>query len=118
MKKTNQSRLYKEQRDIENAFKTSENLLFTEYQTLNFTFGYMMVMAIEEGDIQTARYLDEKDGALAGIFEMGKYHEFAAMLDVVCAEKNVEEYTRKLNELEQAENYIGLAEFYDRKDLY
>ena len=34
------------------------------------------------------------------------------------AEKNVEEYTRKLNELEQAENYIGLAEFYDRKDLY
>ena len=91
MKKTNQSRLYKEQGDIENAFKTSENLLFTEYQTLNCTIISMMVMAIGEGDIQTARYLAEKAGALAGIFEMGKYHEYAAMLDVVCAEKNVEE---------------------------
>ena len=30
-------------------------------------------------------------GAIAGIFEMGKYHECVSMLDVVCAEKNVEE---------------------------
>ena len=32
MKKTNQARLYKEQGDIENAFKTSENLLFTNFK--------------------------------------------------------------------------------------
>ena len=99
MKKTNQARLYKEQGDIENAFKTSENLLFTEYQTLNCTIISMMVMAIGEGDIQTARYLAEKAGALAGIFEMGKYHEYAAMLDVVCAEKNVEETYRIVEQL-------------------
>lgn len=31
----------------------------------------------------------EEMGKMAGIFEMGKYHECSSMLDVVCAEKNV-----------------------------
>ena len=51
----------------------------------------MTGLALEVGDIQEAPYLAEKMGAIAGIFEMGKYHECASMLDVVCAEKNVEE---------------------------
>ena len=31
----------------------------------------------------------EEMGKIAGVFEMGKYHECSSMLDVVCAEKNV-----------------------------
>lgn len=91
MKKIYQGRLYKEQGDKENAYKTFESILFSEYQTLNFTFSFMMKMALEEGDIQKARYLAEKMRKIAGIFEMGKYHECSSIIDVVCAEKNVEE---------------------------
>lgn len=89
MKKIFQGRLYKEQGDKENAYQTFESILYSEYQTLNFTFSLMTALALEENDIQKARYLAEKMGAIAGIFEMGKYHECSMMLDVVVAEKNV-----------------------------
>lgn len=90
MKKINQGRLYQEQGEKENAYETFESILFSEYQTLNFSFSFMTEMALEEGDIEKARYLAEKMGALAGILEMGKYHECSSMLDVVCAERNVQ----------------------------
>lgn len=90
-KKINQGRLYKEQGEKKNAYKSFESILFSEYQILNVAFSFMVKMALEEGDIQKARYFAEKMGKIAGIFEMGKYHEYASMLDVVCAEKNVEE---------------------------
>lgn len=91
MKKIYQGRLYKEQGDKENAYETFESILFSEYQTLNYTFSLMTGMAFEEDDTNKARYLVEKMGAIAHIFEMGKYYECSSMLDVVCAEKNVEE---------------------------
>lgn len=91
MKKIYQGRLYKEQGNKENAYKTLEDIVLSEYHTLNITFSLMTGLALEEGDMQRARYLAEKMGAIAGIFEMGKYHECVSMLDVVCAEKNVEE---------------------------
>ena len=91
MKKIYQGRLYKEQGDKENAYKTFEDILLSEYHTLNFAFSLMTGLALEEGDMQRARYLAEKMGAIAGIFEMGRYHECVSLLDVVCAEKNVEE---------------------------
>lgn len=91
MKKIYQGRLYKEQGDKENAYKTFEDIVLSAYHTLNFAFSLMTGLALEEGDFQEARYLAEKMGAIAGIFEMGKYHECVSMLDVVCAEKNVEE---------------------------
>ncbi|MGN1188746.1 MAG: helix-turn-helix domain-containing protein, partial [Lachnospiraceae bacterium] len=89
MKKIYQGRLFKEKGEKENAYKAFESILFSGYQTLNFTFSLMTAMALEEGDNRKARYFAEKMGAIAGIFEMGKYHECSPMLEVVCAEKNV-----------------------------
>ena len=91
MKKIYQGRLYKEQGDKENAYKTFEDIVLSEYHTLNFAFSLMTRLALEDGDMKRAHYLAEKMGAIAGIFEMGKYHECVSMLDVACAEKNVEE---------------------------
>lgn len=91
LKRIYQGRLYKEKGENENAYKMFESVIFSEYQTLNFAFSLMAAMAIEEGDIQKARYLSEKNGAIADVLEMGKYQECASMLDVVCAEKNVPE---------------------------
>lgn len=91
MKKIYQGRLYKERQEKEAAYKMFENVIFSEYQTLNFAFSLMEAAAIEEGDLKKARYLAEKMGAIAEIFEMGKYQECSSMLDVVCAEKNIAE---------------------------
>lgn len=99
MKKIYEGRLYKEQGEIEKAYKTFEEIFFSEYQTLNITFSFMMSMALEEGDTRRARNLAEKLGAIAGIFEMGKYRECSPMLEVVCAERNVEETYRVVEQL-------------------
>ena len=53
-------------------------------------FGIMITKALEKNDPGYARFLAEKICALAGVFEMGKYSECAAMLNIVTAEKNVE----------------------------
>lgn len=90
MKKIYRGRLYMERGDNENAYKSFENILFSEYQTLRFTFSLMTGLAIEEKDVRNARLYADKAGQIAGIFDMGKYNECSAMLDVVCAEKNVE----------------------------
>ncbi|MGN0408468.1 MAG: helix-turn-helix domain-containing protein [Bacteroides sp.] len=99
MKKIYQGRWYKEQDDKENAYKMFENVLLSEYQTLNYTFSFMMVMELEEGNLQNARYLAEKMGEMAGIFEMGSYHEASSLLEVVCAEKNIPETYRVVEQL-------------------
>lgn len=91
MKKIFQGRLYKEQGKTESAYKMFENVIFSEYQILNFAFSFMTAMAIEEGDMPKAHYFAAKNGEMAKVFEMGKYREYSSMLDVVCAEKNIAE---------------------------
>lgn len=109
MKKIYQARLYKERGETESAYKMLEELIFSEYHTLNWTFSLMTSMAIEEGDIQKARYFAEKAGKVAGAFEMGKYHEYSSMLEVVCAEKNVVETYNVVEQL--LKNVDSLCDF-------
>lgn len=107
MKKIYQGRLYKEQGNEEAAYKMFENVLYSGYQTMNFAISMMKVMAIEKKDISKARYFAEKESALAGVFEMGKYHECSPMLDVVCAEKNIAETYDVVNQLLKSVDSIG-----------
>lgn len=107
MKKIYQGRIYKEQGENENAYKMLESVIFSGYQTLNFAFSLMITTAIEEGDVQRARFLAEKIGAVAGIFEMGKFHECSSMIDVVCAEKNVTETYRVVEQLLKSADSIN-----------
>lgn len=90
MKKVYWGRLNKEQGKIEDAYKMFEAVLFSEYNILNFAFSFMAVMALEEDDTAYARFLAEKLSTLSNIFEMGKYNEYAPLLNIVCAEKNIE----------------------------
>ncbi len=113
MKKIYQGRLYKEQGKTEAAYEMFENVLLSEYRTLNFTFSFMTGLAIEEGDIKTARFMAEKMGTVASVFDMGKYNEFASMLDVVCAEKNVEGTYQVVEQLLQ--NVDSLYDFQKSK---
>ena len=69
----------------------------------------MMGLAIEDGDFEKAHYLAEKMGAAEALFEMGKYNECSPMLDVVCAEKNIEETYRVVVQL--LESVDSLCDF-------
>ena len=113
MKKIYWGRLYKEQGKIEEAYDMFENVLFSEYHTLNFAFSFMTGMALEENDIENARFLAEKTGTLSGVFDMGKYNECSAMLDVVCSEKNVQGTYRVVEQLLQ--NVDSLCDFQKSK---
>ena len=115
MKKIHRGRLYEMKGEKESAYKAFEDVLFSEYQILNFAFIHMMNMAIEEKDFKRARYLAEKIGTIAGVFEMGKYHECMSMLDVVCAEKNIEDTCKVAEQL--LENVDTLFDF-RKSELY
>ena len=55
-------------------------------------FSFLLSMALQrKKTFDYGRVLAEKMGALAHTFEMGKYSECSTMLDVVYAEKNVED---------------------------
>lgn len=90
MKKIHQGRIYEAQGKIEDAYEVLEGVLFSEYNTLNLVFSLLVGLAFDENDIVSARFLAEKMGALASIFDRGKYQEYASMLDIVCAEKDRE----------------------------
>ena len=90
MKKVKQGQLYMKQGKKEEAFEMLEKAVFSEYTTLNLAFGIMITKALEEKDHGYARFLAEKMCTLASGFDMGKYNECAAMLNVVTAENNVE----------------------------
>lgn len=115
IKKIYQGRLYKEKGEKEKAYNIFESLIFSEYQTLNFAFSLMKMMALEDGDTKKACYYAEKEEALAAVFEMGKYHECSAMLDIVCSEKNVLETKKVVKDL--LHSVDTLVDF-TKSDLY
>lgn len=65
MKKIFRARLYKEQGKTEEAYKTIEEVLLSQSQTLGVTFSFLLSMALKEKDFDYGRVLAEKMGALA-----------------------------------------------------
>ena len=113
MKMVYRGRLYKEQGKTEEAYEMFENVLFSEYNTLNFTFSMMTRLALEENDTVYAKFLAEKNGTMAQGFDMGKYNEYVPMLDIACAEKNVEGTYQVARQL--LENVDSLYDFQNSK---
>ena len=113
MKKIYWGRFYKEQGKIEEAYERFENVLFSEYSTLNFAFSMMAGLALEEDDTTYAKFVAEKISTLSCLFDMGKYNEYAPMLDIMCAEKNVEGTYKVVEQL--LENVDSLYDFQKSK---
>ena len=90
MKSYYQGRLLQAQGKIKEAYEKYENVIFSGFSTLNFVLSTMAGLALRENDIGYARFLSGKVQAVAHTLEMGKYNEYSPMLDIVCAEKDVE----------------------------
>ena len=113
MKKIYLGRLSKEQGKIEDAYEMFESVIFSLYSTLNFALSFMTSMALEEKDFEYARFLSEKMCTLSNLFEMGKYNECSPLLDIVCAERNIEETYKVVKQL--LENVDSLYDFQKSK---
>lgn len=109
MKKLRLGQLYMEQEKTEEAYEKLENIILSEYTTLNLAFGMMITKALDNKDHKSARFLAEKMYALAGIFEMGKYNECATMFNVMVAEQNVEDTFKVIKQL--LENVDTICDF-------
>ena len=111
-----------EQGRTEEAFEMLEKAVFSEYTTLNMAFGIMITKALEEKDHGYARFLAEKMCTLASGFDMGKYNECAAMLNVVTAENNVEGTFQVAKQLLNNVDTLGDFQAYEipgsRKSIY
>lgn len=109
MKKVNWGRLYMEQGKTEEAYEKLENAVFSEYTTLNLAFSIMTAKALKEKNGAYARFLAEKMCTLAAVFDMGKYNQCAPLLNIVTAEKNVEDTFQVAKQL--LENVDTICDF-------
>lgn len=113
VKKVKMGQLYMQQGKTEDAYEKLEDVVFSTYTTLNLTFGTMITQALEEKNHEYAKYLAKKMNVLANAFDMGKYHECAAMLNVVVAKKDVEGTFQVAKQL--LENVDTMGDFRESK---
>ena len=113
LKKVYFGRLYKEQEKLEDAYEVLESVIFSEHNTLNLAFALMTCMSLEENDTAFARFLTEKTGELSHVFDMGKYNECSPMLNIVCAQKDIEGTYRVVRQL--LENVDSIYDFQKSK---
>ena len=113
VKKVKMGQLYMKQGKTEDAYEKLEDVVFSTYTTLNLTFGTMITQALEEKNHEYAKYLAKKMNVLANAFDMGKYHECAAMLNVVVAEKDVKGTFQMAKQL--LENVDTMGDFRESK---
>lgn len=113
VKKVKMGQLYMQQGKTEDAYEKLEDVVFSTYTTLNLTFGTMITQALEEKNHEYAKYLAKKMNVLANAFDMGKYHECAAMLNVVVAEKDVKGTFQMAKQL--LENVDTMGDFRESK---
>lgn len=113
VKKVKMGQLYMKQEKTEDAYEKLEDVVFSMYTTLNLTFGTMITQALEERNHEYAKFLAKKMNVLANAFDMGKYHECAAMLNVVVAEKDVEGTFQVAKQL--LENVDTMGDFRESK---
>ena len=113
VKKVKMGQLYMQQGKTEDAYEKLEDVVFSTYTTLNLTFGTMITQALEEKNHEYAKYLAKKMNVLANAFDMGKYHECAAMLNVVVAEKDVKGTFQVAKQL--LENVDTMGDFRESK---
>lgn len=97
------------------AYKAYEELLFSGYQMMNMVFQSLYMLAMEDGDREKAHMLVEKQRVLAGVFDMGKYHETSCRLDLATAERDADTVVDTMEEMMSS---VGTMGDFCRSPLY
>lgn len=84
------AQIYGETGRMREAYGAYEELLFVDYQRVSAEFHGMQMLALQEKDMEKAHKLAQKQAELAKCFEMGRYYEAAAKLEVAVLEKDAD----------------------------
>ena len=105
-KKRKQAQLYYETRQDEKAYKSYEEMLYSEYQQVSQSLHGIYMLAIRNKQFDKAHMIADKQTELAELFDMGRYHEVSPHLELAVMEKD-EEATIKIMK-EMMENFDSL----------
>lgn len=89
-KKFRQAQIFEGTGRTKEAYKEYEELLFESYGRVSLTLNGMYMLALKEEDMERAHKLVEKQRELAVCFEMGRYHEVSAGLELAMLEKDAD----------------------------
>lgn len=98
-RKDKEAQLYSETGQVEEAYKTYEHLLFSEYQRVNGIFHGMYLLALKQEDLKMAHLLVDKQVELIKCFEMGKYYEAVSRLELATIEKEEDRVIALMKEM-------------------
>lgn len=87
-RKRKQAVLYEKTGNLEKAYQTYEEILFSDCQILSAVLNSLFIIQLRENDLEKARYYAEKKKGLIRLFEMGEYNAYAADLELVRSEKD------------------------------
>lgn len=110
-----QANIYSNTGRTEEAFKTYEGLLLTEFNHLQAVLNNLHILYMKENDLVMAHKLVNLEGSLAKLFEMGLYQEVSPGLELAAVQKDVEETEHIMRVL--LEHTDTLMDF-TRSDLY
>lgn len=106
-RKRKQAQIYAETGRIAEAYKAYEELLFSDYSRVSMELHGMYMLAVQEGDGKRAHMLADKQGEMAKCFEMGKYYEVSAVLDLAVLEKDADMVIGAMEEMLSSVKEIG-----------
>lgn len=106
-RKRKQAVIYSKTGRREEAYKAYEELLFSLYQMSSLVLNSIYMLTMEDGNIDKAHLLVEKQGELAKAFEMGRYHEVSGRLELAVAEKDAETVIDTMEQMLLHLNGIG-----------
>ena len=106
-KKLRQAQLYSKTGQVEDAYRTYEELLFTGHNRLMLAFSAMFVLALEEKDLERARMVADRIELLERTFDMGRYNEICTRLDLVTMEQDVEQTVKLMTEMMDSVESLG-----------
>lgn len=90
VRKIRQAEIYSETDRVREAYKTYEELLFSDYGRAGMALHGMYQLAMKEVDMERAHMLVDKQRELARCFDMGKYHEVLSELEIATWEKDAD----------------------------
>lgn len=106
-RKRKQAQIYSKTGQVQKAYKAYEELLFSDYQRVSLELHGMYQLALENNDWKRAHKLVEKQVELAKCFEMGKYYEISAPLELATLEQDADTVLAIMRELLSSIEQIG-----------
>lgn len=119
-RKRKQAQIYAETGQIKEAYKTYEELLFSDYQRVSMELHGVYMLALQDNDKNRAYKLVDKQKELARCFEMGKYYEISSGLELATLEKDSDKVVAVMEEMLSCVEQIGdfkKASLYEHMDF-